>query len=276
MKREDKLEQLKQYIRKLDRVAIAFSGGVDSTFLLKIAHQVLGERVIAVTAVSELSPGWEAEQARHLARLIGSSQLEIRGDELNIEEFSRNGADRCYYCKQYRFSRILEIAREKGITYVADGSNYDDLQDFRPGRKAARELGILSPLEETGMTKAEIRFFSKEMGLPTWDQPSFACLASRIPYGQEITREKLKRVEAAEDFLRELGFKQLRVRVHGEIARIEVAAEEREKFFSTDLLDRISNRLKEIGFVYVTLELGGYRTGSMNQVLIMGGDLNGY
>lgn len=276
MKREDKLEQLKQYIRKLDRVAIAFSGGVDSTFLLKIAHQVLGERVIAVTAVSELSPGWEAEQARHLARLIGSSQLEIRGDELNIKEFSRNGADRCYYCKQYRFSRILEIAREKGITYVADGSNYDDLQDFRPGRKAARELGILSPLEETGMTKAEIRFFSKEMGLPTWDQPSFACLASRIPYGQEITREKLKRVEAAEDFLRELGFKQLRVRVHGEIARIEVAAEEREKFFSTDLLDRISNRLKEIGFVYVTLELGGYRTGSMNQVLIMEGDLNGY
>ena len=276
MKREDKLEQLKQYIRKLDRVAIAFSGGVDSTFLLKIAHQVLGERVIAVTAVSELSPGWEVEQARHLARLIGSSQLEIRGDELNIEEFARNGADRCYYCKQYRFSRILEIAREKGITYVADGSNYDDLQDFRPGRKAARELGILSPLEETGMTKAEVRFFSKEMGLPTWDQPSFACLASRIPYGQEITREKLKRVEAAEDFLRELGFKQFRVRVHGEIARIEVAAEEREKFFSTDLLDRISNRLKEIGFVYVTLELGGYRTGSMNQVLIMRGDLNGY
>ena len=276
MKREDKLEQLKQYIRKLDRVAIAFSGGVDSTFLLKIAHQVLGERVIAVTAVSELSPGWEAEQARHLARLIGSSQLEIRGDELNIQEFSRNGADRCYYCKQYRFSRILEIARGKGISYVADGSNYDDLQDFRPGRKAARELGILSPLEETGMTKAEVRFFSKEMGLPTWDHPSFACLASRIPYGQEITREKLKRVEMAEDFLRELGFKQLRVRVHGEIARIEVAAEEREKFFSTDLLDRISNRLKEIGFVYVALELGGYRTGSMNQVLIMGGELNGY
>ena len=276
MKREDKLEQLKQYIRKLDRVAIAFSGGVDSTFLLKIAYQVLGERVIAVTAVSELSPGWEAEQARHLARRIGSSQLEIRGDELNIQEFSRNGADRCYYCKQYRFSRILEIAREKGITYVADGSNYDDLQDFRPGRKAARELGILSPLEETGMTKAEVRFFSKEMGLPTWDQPSFACLASRINYGQEITREKLKRVEVAEDFLRELGFKQLRVRVHGEIARIEVAAEEREKFFSTDLLDRISNRLKEIGFVYVTLELGGYRTGSMNQVLIMGGERNGY
>lgn len=276
MKREDKLEQLKQYIRKLDRVAIAFSGGVDSTFLLKIAHQVLGEQVIAVTAVSELSPGWEAEQARYLARLIGSSQLEIRGDELNIQEFSRNGADRCYYCKQYRFSRILEIARGKGISYVADGSNYDDLQDFRPGRKAARELGILSPLEETGMTKAEVRFFSKEMGLPTWDQPSFACLASRIPYGQEITREKLKRVEVAEDFLRELGFKQLRVRVHGEIARIEVAAEEREKFFSTDLLDRISNRLKAIGFVYVTLELGGYRTGSMNQVLIMGGDLNGY
>ncbi len=276
MKREDKLEQLKQYIRKLDRVAIAFSGGVDSTFLLKIAHQVLGERVIAVTAVSELSPGWEAEQARHLARLIGSSQLEIRGDELNIQEFARNGADRCYYCKQYRFYRILEIARGKGISYVADGSNYDDLQDFRPGRKAARELGILSPLEETGMTKAEVRFFSKEMGLPTWDHPSFACLASRIPYGQEITREKLKRVEMAEDFLRELGFKQLRVRVHGEIARIEVAAEEREKFFSTDLLDRISNRLKEIGFVYVALELGGYRTGSMNQVLIMGGDLNGY
>ncbi|TDT57255.1 ATP-dependent sacrificial sulfur transferase LarE [Fonticella tunisiensis] len=267
MNLDQKLEKLKNILKDMESVVIGFSGGVDSTFLLKVAKDTLGDKVLAVTASSSTFPEREMREAIKFAKEINANHMVIESEELEIEGFAKNPENRCYYCKNELFSKLTAIARERGYNFVLDGSNGDDTGDYRPGMKAARELGVRSPLIEAGLSKTDIRALSREMGLPTWNKPSFACLSSRVPYGQEITREKLNMIDAAEQFLIDLGFRQLRVRHHGEIARIEVAPQEREKFFSAEIMDKVADRLKEIGFNYVTLDLKGYRTGSMNEVL---------
>ena len=264
---DNKLEKLKNLLKDMGNVAIAFSGGVDSTFLLKVAADVLGENVIAVTARSSTYPEREFNEASEYIKKLGAKHAVIRSEELEIDGFSKNPANRCYFCKKELFTKVWKVAEQHGMKYVADGSNMDDLGDYRPGMLALKELGVSSPLREAGLTKENIRSLSREMGLPTWDKQPFACLASRFPYGEEITPEKLRMIDKAEQFLLDLGFKQVRVRHHGDVARIEVARNERSRFFDTDMMDKISERLKEVGFRYVTLDLQGYRTGSMNEGL---------
>ena len=267
MELKDKQRQLKDYLKELGSLCVAFSGGVDSTFLLAAAHEVLGDKVLAVTVRASMNPEWEFAEARRLAETIGVRLVILEADAFAIAEFRENRKDRCYYCKRGIFESIGEVAAKNGIAHVADGSNADDESDFRPGNRATKELGVVSPLKQAGLTKDDIRHLSKEMGLPTWDKPSFACLASRIPYGTPITEEKLRMIEGAEEHLLNLGFKQFRVRHHGEIARIEVLPSERQRLFSNGLIDGIVSRFKEIGFAYVTLDLEGYRSGSLNEVL---------
>lgn len=267
MKEKEKLQKLMDILKKMGSVVIGFSGGVDSTFLLKVAKDVLGEKVMAVTASSSTFPEREMKEAIGFAKDIDAKHMVIRSEELDIEGFSKNPKDRCYYCKHELFSKILDIAKKEGFNFVIDGANTDDTGDYRPGMTAARELGIRSPLLESGLSKNDIRVLSKEMNLPTWDKPSFACLSSRVPYGMEITKEKLNMIDAAEQYLLDLGFRQVRVRHHGDIARIEVAPEERCKFFNEKTMDDIANKFTMMGFNYVTLDLKGYRTGSMNEVL---------
>lgn len=264
---DNKFNKLKEGIKALESVVIAYSGGVDSTFLLKVAYDMLGDNVIAVTAKSSTYPEREFNEAKKLAEKIGVKHIVIVSEELDIEGFSKNPTNRCYYCKKELFTKIKNIAKENNMNYVLDGSNLDDVGDYRPGMIAAKELDVLSPLKLAELTKSDIRQLSKALGLPTWDKPSFACLSSRVPYGSEITIPKLNMIERAEQFLLDLGFRQVRVRHHGDIARIEVAAEEREKIFSIELMNKISEKLKAIGFKYVTFDLAGYRTGSMNEVI---------
>ncbi|HBM80920.1 MAG TPA: ATP-dependent sacrificial sulfur transferase LarE [Clostridiaceae bacterium] len=267
MDEKDKLTKLKDILKDMKSVVIAFSGGVDSTFLLKVASEVLKGRVMAVTASSSTFPKREMNEAINFAKSIGAKHSVVNSEELNIEGFSKNPKNRCYYCKKELFSKIGQIAKKEGFDFVADGANADDTGDYRPGMDAARELGVRSPLLEAGMTKNDIRMLSKQMNLPTWDKPSFACLSSRVPYGQEITRQKLMMIDKSEQYLLDIGFRQVRVRHHGDIARIEVAPEERVKFFDLKVMDDVYKKLKEIGFNYVTLDLKGYRTGSMNEVI---------
>jgi uncharacterized protein len=264
---QDKLNILRYNIRQMQSVAVAYSGGVDSTFLLKVAHDELAENAVALTARSDIHTEREFRQAVEFAKRMGAKQVVIQSEELEIEGFSDNPPNRCYLCKKALFSKIGEWARQNSIRHVADGSNTDDLGDYRPGTQAAKELSVVSPLQEAGLNKDEIRTLSKELGLPTWDKPAFACLASRFPYGQKITREKLRQVDQGEQFLLDLGFRQVRVRHHGDGARLEVSADERDKFFDTALMDKVYEKFIRLGFPYVSLDLKGYRTGSMNEAM---------
>lgn len=267
MNTSEKYEHLKSSLKSLESVAVAFSGGVDSSFLLKVAHDVLGDKVLAVTARSATYPEREFREAVQFADSYGIRQKVITSEELDVEGFSQNPVNRCYLCKNELFTKIKEIAVSQNIRYIAEGSNYDDIGDFRPGLKAVAELGVVSPLREAGLTKDEIRELSRQMGLSTWDKPSFACLSSRFPYGEEITREKLKMVDDAEQLLLDLGFRQVRVRHHGEIARIEVYEEEIPRLLDKDMREKINSEFRKIGFIYTALDLKGYRTGSMNERL---------
>lgn len=264
---EMKYEKLKSILKDLESVVIGFSGGVDSTFLLKVAKDTLGDDVLAVTARSSTYPEREFLEAKEYAKNMNAKHEVIVSEELDIEGFSKNPIDRCYHCKSELFTKIHGVAKEKGYKYVLDGSNLDDVGDFRPGMKAAKELGVRSPLKEAEMTKEDIRTLSERLDLPTWNKPAFACLSSRFPYGNEITEKKLSMVEKAEEYLRSLGIIQSRVRHHENIARIEVNPKERKKFFDEDLMDEVGKALKGFGFTYVTLDILGYRSGSMNEVL---------
>lgn len=265
----NKLEDLRAYLKSLGSVAIAFSSGVDSTFLLKVAHEVLGDKVIAITAQSHSFPRRERDEAKEFCEKEGIRQVICLCDELKIEGFAQNPPNRCYICKKALFQQICDLAKENGMAYVAEGSNMDDMGDYRPGLMAITELGIKSPLREAKLTKAEIRAYSKEMGLPTWDKPSFACLSSRFAYGEIITKEKLEMVEKAEALLMKYGFRQMRVRMHGLLARIEVLPEEFEKLMEESVRQEIYDQLKSYGFSYITVDLIGYRMGSMNEMLVL-------
>lgn len=262
-----KYEKLQQLLTQYGSVAVAFSGGVDSAFLLYVAHRTLGSRALAVTAQSPSFPQWEQSDGENFCKRYGIAQLVVHTGDLQAETFRKNPPDRCYHCKKAIFTALGQVAVRQGLAVVADGSNMDDMNDFRPGHRAIRELGVRSPLREAALTKADIRALSEELGLPTWNKPSFACLASRFVYGEEITNEKLQMVEQAEQLLLGLGFRQLRVRIHGKMARIELLPQDISRFMEPEIRQPVYERLKELGFSYVTLDLGGFRTGSMNETL---------
>ncbi len=265
---EQKFQRLKEEIRGFGSLAVAFSGGVDSTFLVRAAHDVLGDHMMAVTARSESFPERELREAEEFCRSEGIRHQVVDSEELEIEGFSHNPKNRCYLCKHELFEKILGIAKENGIDFVAEGSNMDDNGDYRPGLTAVSELGVKSPLRDVGLNKEEIRRLSKAMHLPTWNKQSFACLSSRFVYGEEITRERLHMVDQAEQLLLDLGFHQVRVRIHGgTIARIEVLPEEFPRLMQDEIRRTIVMSFKSYGFAYVTMDLQGYRSGSMNETL---------
>ncbi len=263
----EKLDLLRRELENMGSAAIGFSGGVDSTFLSAVAYSVLGEKAVTFTAVSSSFPEREREESIRLAGHIGIQQVFFESEEVDIHEFRDNPVNRCYYCKRELYARLKDLAEKRGIHHVIDASNADDAGDHRPGLLALTELAVRSPLKEVGLTKREIRELSNEMGLPTWDKPAFACLSSRFQYGQSITHEKLKRVEQAEDFLKDLGIRVLRARDHGDQVRLEVGPDEIDKFFDAGFRHRVVKALKEIGYTFVSLDLEGYRSGSMNEVI---------
>lgn len=263
----DKYDALRNYIASLESVAVAFSGGVDSTLLLKVSHDVLGDKAIAVTASSCSFPERELNEAKDFCKKNNIKHIICESEELEIEGFRKNPVNRCYLCKKELFTKIREIANENDIKNIIEGSNLDDMGDYRPGLQAVEELGIKSPLRVSNFTKKDIRQLSWELNLPTWNKQSFACLSSRFVYGETISEEKLKMVDKAEQLLLDLNFHQVRVRIHENIARIEIMPEEFSKIINQDVRKKIYDTLKNLGFSYVTLDLGGYRTGSMNETL---------
>ena len=260
---EEKYRELRQIIADTGGCVVAFSGGVDSSLLFAVAAEVLGERALAVTATSETYPERELRDAKELAGRLGGRHRVVVSEELDIPEFKHNPRNRCYYCKKELFSKLRAIADEEGLAAVLDGTNRDDRSDHRPGRQAAEELGVLSPLEQAGFSKDDIRQLSRQLELPTWDKPAYACLSSRFPYGTAITAERVRQVGQAEEQLRELGFRVLRVRYHGEVARLELGAEEFSQAVGP-LREQVTAIIRQAGFSFVSVDLEGYRTGSMN------------
>ncbi len=265
--RDPKVEKLASIIRGLGRVAVAYSGGVDSAFLLRAARDLLGEHATGVLAWSESMDRGELAAAKEVAAGMGIPIRIIETREFDNPEYRKNSPDRCYHCKSELFIKVKEFAAAAGIPHVLDGSNLDDLGDYRPGRRARDEVGVRSPLQEAGLTKAEIRLHSRALGVPTWDKPAAPCLSSRIPYGSEVTDEKLRQVEAAEGALRSLGLREVRVRHHGPVARIEVPPAELPRLLEETLRREAVSRIKAAGFLYVALDLQGLRSGSMNEAL---------
>ena len=262
-----KLDKLKAYIKELGSLAVGFSGGVDSSFLLAVAHEVLGDKAIAVTGVDASVPERELTDAKQFCEERGIRHVLCSWNPMKEEGYRNNSPDRCYFCKKGVFSEIKKVADEYGIEYLAEGSNIDDLGDYRPGLRAVAELNVKSPLREAGLYKADIRNISKAMGLTTWSKPAYACLASRFVYGEEITEKKLHMVDLAEQFLIENGFYEERVRMHGNLARIEVPAKDITRLAEDNMREAVYKRFKEIGFLFVTLDMRGYRLGSMNATL---------
>lgn len=262
-----KEQALHDILAQLDSVIVAFSGGADSAFLAHAAHQVLGERALAVTADSASYPEAHRQLALRVAAEFSIPHEVIHTDELDRAEYRANPANRCYFCKDELYSHLAALAATRGFAHVVDGSNADDRGDYRPGRQAAREHGVRSPLDESELTKDEIRLLSREAGLPTWDVPASACLSSRIPYGSEVTEAKLRQIEAAEEVLRALGFRIFRVRHHEALARLELAKDEMPRALEPAVSDRLTRELRALGYQHVTIDLQGYRLGSLNEAL---------
>ncbi|HCV42732.1 MAG TPA: ATP-dependent sacrificial sulfur transferase LarE [Bacteroidetes bacterium] len=265
---EGKYDHLQSILREMESVAVGYSGGVDSTLLVKVAIDVLGSRAVAMIGRSETYPTREFEEAVALAETIGARYVVVNTEETDVIKFQENPPDRCYYCKTELFGKLGDIAEREGLAWIADGTITDDIGDFRPGMRAKSEGNVRSPLLEARFSKADVRELSKHLGLPTWDKPAFACLSSRFPYGMGITKENLTRVDNAETFLRDLGFRHFRVRFHDErTARIEVGQDEIKRLMDDNLRTRVVQQMKDLGFTYITLDLQGYRTGSMNEAL---------
>ena len=264
---EEKLARLKDILQDMGSVLVAYSGGVDSTFLAVTAHEVLGNKALAVFAASPVAPPMEKEEAASLAHNIGLRFKIIDSNEMSNPDFVANPPERCYYCKRELFSELKPLAKAEGLKWIADGTNADDLHDFRPGRKASAEAGIRSPMLEAGLTKTEIRQLSHAKSLPTWDRPASPCLASRIPYGIPVTAETLNKIARGEQYLHNLGIRELRLRHHGDIARIELAPADMAKIITPEIRQDIVTHLKALGYKYVALDLTGYRIGSLNEVL---------
>lgn len=263
----DKLNKLRDYLKELGSLAVCFSGGVDSSFLLTVAREALGDRVVAVTGVDASVPEREVEEAKAFCKERGVRHAIRAVNPLKEEGYRNNSPNRCYYCKRGIFTEAKRVADENGIKYIAEGSNMDDIGDYRPGLKAAAELSVKSPLREAGLYKSDIRLISKAMGLSTWSKPAYACLASRFAYGEKITEEKLRMIDRAEQFLIERGFFEERVRIHGNIARIEVPPVDIPRLVADEIRKVVYEEFKRIGFLFVTLDMKGYRTGSMNATL---------